>query len=235
MSVLYLIRHGQASVHEQDYDQLSPLGEQQAEVLGKSLQMRTQGAQQVVLGAMRRHQQTATACTTQMQAPDSAHWQHNPDWNEYDHQHILEQYGHSIGQDFSLVANIKRYVKTQNPKAPQVAMQQLFASAMQRWQQQTTDYQENWPAFKQRVLHAFQQTLDNAHSQQTLVFTSGGPISVISMHLLGIDDSLLLHVNRRLLNCGVTKLVYKNGQCFLASLNEHSAFEGVQPSLLTYS
>src|SRR5689334_23039833 len=35
MGTLIIVRHGQASFHEEDYDKLSPLGEEQARRLGK--------------------------------------------------------------------------------------------------------------------------------------------------------------------------------------------------------
>ena len=35
MSMIYLIRHGQASFGKEDYDQLSPLGKRQAHILAQ--------------------------------------------------------------------------------------------------------------------------------------------------------------------------------------------------------
>ncbi|MDX6238407.1 MAG: hypothetical protein QOG10_3222, partial [Kribbellaceae bacterium] len=40
MSVIYLIRHAQASFGRSDYDRLSPQGEQQAVRLGEALAVR---------------------------------------------------------------------------------------------------------------------------------------------------------------------------------------------------
>ena len=40
MGTLYLVRHGQASFGADDYDQLSPLGHQQAVRLGEYLRQR---------------------------------------------------------------------------------------------------------------------------------------------------------------------------------------------------
>ena len=36
MALLTLVRHGQASYLQQNYDELSPLGEQQARMLGET-------------------------------------------------------------------------------------------------------------------------------------------------------------------------------------------------------
>ena len=61
MSVVLLVRHGQASWGAADYDRLSSLGEQQSRVLGAALASRGVRPDLVVRGAMRRHRQTAEA------------------------------------------------------------------------------------------------------------------------------------------------------------------------------
>ena len=59
MGTLYLVRHGQASFGEDDYDRLSPLGHRQAQQLGRYLGERfaREGVQieTVLMGSLRRH------------------------------------------------------------------------------------------------------------------------------------------------------------------------------------
>jgi len=57
MARLVLIRHGQASYGQVDYDRLSPKGEQQARVLGAHLA--TLKLDALYVGPLRRQQQTA--------------------------------------------------------------------------------------------------------------------------------------------------------------------------------
>ncbi|HEY0660456.1 MAG TPA: phosphoglycerate mutase family protein, partial [Lysobacter sp.] len=59
MSAIYLIRHGQASFGDGDYDRLSPLGLEQSRVLGETLRVRAPQVDLVVCGGMLRHRQTA--------------------------------------------------------------------------------------------------------------------------------------------------------------------------------
>ena len=59
MRHIYLIRHGQASFDADDYDQLSPLGEEQSRLLGDWFRQSGQTLNQVVMGSNRRHRQTA--------------------------------------------------------------------------------------------------------------------------------------------------------------------------------
>jgi hypothetical protein len=62
MGRILLVRHGQASLLDEDYDRLSPLGRVQAEVLGAWLGGRGREPQLVVSGTLRRQADTAGAC-----------------------------------------------------------------------------------------------------------------------------------------------------------------------------
>ena len=55
MGTLYLVRHGQASFGADDYDQLSPLGQQQAVRLGEYLRPKLQGQpiEAVMMGSLK--------------------------------------------------------------------------------------------------------------------------------------------------------------------------------------
>ncbi|HEY4239018.1 MAG TPA: histidine phosphatase family protein [Kofleriaceae bacterium] len=55
MGTLLLVRHGQASYGQADYDRLSPLGEAQARAVGPALA----GVDAIFVGPLRRQQQTA--------------------------------------------------------------------------------------------------------------------------------------------------------------------------------
>ncbi|HKU38187.1 MAG TPA: histidine phosphatase family protein [Polyangiales bacterium] len=58
MTLLHLIRHGRASALEADYDQLQPLGELQARLLGEHLRRRRQHFDAVYVGPLRRQLET---------------------------------------------------------------------------------------------------------------------------------------------------------------------------------
>src|SRR5215212_4740339 len=96
MSVVLLVRHGQASWGAADYDRLSSLGEQQSRVLGAALAARGVRPDLVVRGAMRRHRQTAEA------AAAAAGWAgdvvEDAGWNEFDHQQMLDLHPPRVGE-----------------------------------------------------------------------------------------------------------------------------------------
>ena len=59
MSTLLLVRHAQASFFEKNYDQLSPVGEEQGRKLGEYLVKRGQKFDRAYTGPARRHRQTS--------------------------------------------------------------------------------------------------------------------------------------------------------------------------------
>lgn len=232
MSVIYLIRHGQASFGQENYDQLSDVGHQQASILGESLAGRIGEFDHVVMGGMFRHKQTADNCLTGMQNQfDAKNCTVDSNWNEYDHQNILAQ----LSEDFKTPQLIESYVRRQpNPKA---AFERVFNEAMDRWMSggHDADYVETWTYYQQRIKAALLATTELAKTaDKVAVFSSGGPISVVSQYLLGVEPNKVMHINWTIVNCSITKLVSTPSRLFLSTLNDHSHFEGQHKKLITY-
>ena len=231
MTSIYLIRHGQASFGEENYDQLSSLGKEQAERLGKVIRERVGGFDQVCLGSMHRHRQTAVACLNSIdQSSSEDQWREDARWNEYDHQQILAR----LDAQFQTASSVKKYL--QQHSNPTQELSRIFSQAMQRWMRgEHDDYSESWVAYQQRVRAALDHVIETYRDHDHVaVFTSGGPIALISQYLLGVPAERLMSMNWTLLNCGVTKLVLTKDQLFVASLNEHTAFEGEYKHMLSY-
>lgn len=230
MAVVYLIRHGQASFHADDYDALSPLGHQQASLLGKGLAARHITPDHVVVGGMLRHQQTMQNALAEL-ASEHSHTQ-DPRWNEYPHQNILGVYEPNM----LTPASTREFLAGQDD--PMAVLQRTFMQAMARWTSQpdSDEYQENWHSFKTRVSDGLSEVL--AHPAKTqLVFTSGGPISLVASKLLGLKAEDFMRINWTLVNGGVSKIVTRgNGKASLSTLNNHDIFEVLgDKTLITYS
>jgi broad specificity phosphatase PhoE len=89
--------------------------------------------------------------------------------------------------------------------------------------------------FKLRCVSALEDLVKQTPPKGTsLVFTSGGTISVICAHLLGLNDAQAFTINWTLANAGITKIQAGRDGLHLISVNEHGHMEGAQPSLLTY-
>lgn len=225
MGQIYLVRHGQASFGSANYDRLSELGLEQARSLGERFANSQQRFTKVVCGAMQRHRQTADACMAMLPKslcvnPDS--WHTDPAFNEYDHHEVLVRQR----PDFEDPKTVLHFLaNTPNSGA---AFQDLFAAAMARWMsgRHDTEYRETWLEFRHRCINAMQCLAEGSErSQSIVVFTSGGTISSLCQHLLGMGERETARLNWSLVNTGVTRLLYQPGRVSLSYLNNYAHLE----------
>jgi broad specificity phosphatase PhoE len=208
MSVLLLVRHGQASWGTDDYDRLSTLGVQQSRDLGRSLAQRGIRPDRLVTGAMLRHRQTGEA------ASEAGRWdaplEIDCGWDEFDHLEVMARHP---GGDLP--------VSSLEPRA----FQQRFEDATRRWASgaHDLDYSETFPQFNRRIEDALRRlTSDVGRGSTTVVFSSGGPLAWAATHLLGAGPDVWARLNPVTVNTGVTLAVTSPRGTFLVTVNEHA-------------
>ncbi|RJG06819.1 histidine phosphatase family protein [Noviherbaspirillum cavernae] len=234
MGQIYLIRHGQASFGSENYDELSALGHEQARLLGEWFANGKQQFHRIVTGDLKRHRQTANACIAvlPMASRVDLDWQTDPGFNEYDHHEVMIRHR----PEFDDPAAVKHFFAT--TENARYVFQQYFQESMARWMsgEHDADYREPWSAFRTRVVSALQRLIESAgQSQSIAVFTSGGTISTIAQHLLGLPDQKVAELNWSLVNCAITKLLYRRGAVSLSYLNNFAHLEWLgQPESVTY-
>jgi len=229
MGAIYLIRHGQASFDRDDYDELSPLGVEQARVLGAALRARVPRVDAVYTGTQRRHRQTAEACLAAYGYDGVL--EESADFNEYDHEEIVMRYEPRYRDRRVMVAEI---FQSEDPRR---AFQEMFTRAVARWVsgQHDREYSESWASFRARCLRGLDAVIGALDGSKTaLVFTSGGPITAIAQTLLRIPDADAFQLNWLLVNGGITKVIYGRRGRYVSTLNEHAHFEGARSELITY-
>ena len=229
MSVLYLVRHGQAAFDADDYDQLSELGFEQSRILGTALRPRIPSPDAVIMGSMRRHRETAEACLEAMGVKATPSISAKLD--EYDHDEVVFQL-EPRWRDRSLMRS-----ELAREGEPKRAFQRVFERAIQRWtsEPQSDAYPEPFTTFRARCEDALRAlTSDLGHSKTVLVFTSGGPIALMMGSLLGLSAADSLRVQWRLVNAGVSKIVVGRTGPTVGSLNEHGHLEVEGKRLITY-
>ncbi|WP_298445180.1 histidine phosphatase family protein [uncultured Ferrimonas sp.] len=228
MSVIALIRHGQASFGAENYDCLSPIGRQQAELLGLDLRDRGLAPVRVFAGTMARQQDTAKLALAAAGLPLEV--ETDSGWNEFDHEQVLQVHC----PEFADRAAFKALLAQQdNPKR---FMLDTSYQAFQRWQsgQYDGDYTESWSAFCARVSAALSRAQHIANDKQKLwVVSSGGAISAVAQQLLGVDNDRALQLNWHLVNAGVSKILASKDGLRLSSLNDHALFDK-DNQLVTY-
>lgn len=211
MGSLHLVRHGQASFGAADYDQLSEMGYHQSNALGNAWEAGSWTPTFAIAGSMKRHAQTAIAA---LDVVEGDGYDVDAGWNEYDH------IGIATAQDSAALSH--------DPKHFQVVLNE----ALGRWRSGEGEYHETYSQFSARVLSAFRAALDRAgKGQRVVVFTSGGPISLVLSHVLAQDDSLFQSLNDVMINASVTTIIYGATGPRLLSFNEHTH---LPPDLVTF-
>lgn len=225
MSVLLLVRHGQASFGARNYDVLSERGHEQARLLGASLASRGVEPGRIIHGGMQRHAQTLKAMA------DAAGWDLaatvDEQWAEFDHQQVIAAHRPAYRRPAVMKADLARTLR------PHRAFQKMFLEATSRWSSgdHDSDYPETFAAFGDRVDGALRRAGESDGT--TVVVTSGGCIGMVASALITGDRACWSRLNSVMVNSSVTKVVVGGEEPTLISFNEHAHLEH-DHAMITY-
>jgi broad specificity phosphatase PhoE len=231
MSVLYLIRHGQASFGQDDYDKLSSLGLRQSRILGQHLLDTGFQPDAVYCGPLRRH--TATAEEFLACYESNGREMPNPEtmagFDEYDTAAIIS----ATIKDDSLLRDELPRIYTSN-----AAFKKVFETATLRWARGefAANGFETWEELKARVVRSMETIMKmHGRSKAIAVFTSGGAISASLSHVLGLSGDRAMRMNWQIVNTSVTRFMYDDERITLAGFNSIAHLELLcDRSLITY-
>jgi len=235
MSDLYMIRHGQASFGEENYDRLSPTGVVQAGIVARQWVNLGRKIDAIYVGNMKRQADTADALVCayqdkQMLVPEIIT---DAAFDEYDSGSVFEaQLPGMIEKDPSIPEKLPDILSNRS------VFQLLFQEAMNRWVSGDFDVPgvTTWYDFKQRVQTGIHRVMQTQGAKKTLaVFTSGGPISVVVQKALGLTDQMAMVQSWQVMNASVTWFKYNAEGIALAGFNDVSHLElENDKDLLTY-
>ena len=232
MGRIYLVRHGQASLLDDDYDRLSALGERQSQRVGQWLGARAPAPVLAASGRLRRQAQTLRACI------DGAGWTGVPldedtGFDEYSHQDLFAPAFPDLADPAAMAARLRASAE------PRREFQQLFEHALTRWLAGDTRPEGGltWEAFRRRCMASLERVAAQCGSGEcVIVSTSGGVISALCQTLLGLPDSHVPRLHTPLFNASVTTLLARPGVISLSTFNAvgHLELEPAAESLLSY-
>jgi broad specificity phosphatase PhoE len=239
MSKLVLVRHGQASFFQDDYDRLSPVGERQSRALAEHWLRHGVAFDEVYAGTLKRQTRTA-------EVVGDAFREAGVSWpelvvldglNEYDADAImgsllpeLRARDDRIGRlddEFRAAADGQERYRTFH-RLLEAVMAEYIRGAY------TADGFEPWEAFSGRVRDALRRIMGKpGNGRRIAVFTSGGPIGVSVQTMLGAPDIKAAELNWRVHNCSLTEFTFSSERVALDAFNAvpHLLAE---PELLTY-
>lgn len=225
MSQLVLVRHGQAAFLTDDYDRLSPLGEEQSRLLGKYWTQRNVTFDAVFTGPRKRQRDTGRiVCEQYNQAglpiPEVIELE---DFDEYHADDImrelLPQLMASDGR-FGQLNDAFQHAPTETDKRRN--FQKLFEAVTAKWLrgEVLSPQVESFREFHARVWRGLERATKDAPSgSRVAVFSSGGAISVSVQLAAKAAEEMVIEFNWRIRNCALNEIVFSQGRFTLDSFN----------------
>jgi broad specificity phosphatase PhoE len=218
VSVLYLVRHGQAGTRE-NYDALSPLGRRQAQLLGQYFREQQIEFERVYSGGLRRQQDTAR------EAFPGADLLVDEGWNEFDLAQVFAEYAPrlaALDDDFRRDYQAMQAALAESGGAHEHPVHRRWnecdKKVIQAWIAGRFDYSgESWPAFVARIHAALERVRRQAGN--AIVFTSATPIGVSAAWTLGLADGRAMQIAGVLHNASFTSFRVRSNELRLFSLN----------------
>lgn len=206
MTALSLVRHGQASLGEEDYDQLSTLGIAQCKRLGMYWREHGQQFSIAYAGTLRRHSQSLASILEGMGTELSTELL--PELNEYD--------------SFALIQCIDdkctRFPRTLSERQ---AHFKLLFKALEAWvnSEISPSGMPTWNEFSERIQVALERIRTRHLGEHVLLVSSAGPISTAVAHIMGSSPDTVIRLNMRLQNSAVSELGFTKRRYSMQSFN----------------
>jgi broad specificity phosphatase PhoE len=238
MSRVLLVRHAQASFLEPDYDKLSPTGELQARALGAYWAARKQRFDRAASGPRVRHRRTAAIVADAYAAADLPFPETvvTADFDEYRFEEVLKQtLPKLLATDHAIAGLYEAFQRAADPAEQRNRFQKLLEVVMEMWVSGALPAPgvESWDEFCSRVNRGISRFLaGGAKGEQSVIFSSGGPISVAVQRALCLASRETLHLSWMSRNCSYSEFLSSGDRFTLSAFNAFPHLD--DPALLTY-
>ena len=238
MSVLTLVRHGQASYMAADYDRLSPVGEEQARKLGQYWVRHGLSFDRAYHGPAKRHRQTAEIAgevvkTAGMPWPEP---EEIPALDEFDAYTMMKLLTPVLAETDEEIRSLNEdfWANQHTPEAGRL-LQKLFEAVTRRWC--TGEFAvpeiESWQNFQQRVGGVIEDLRKvSTNGTRTVAFTSAGPIAAALAHSLDLAPRRAVEFVWMSRNCSYAQFLSSPERLTLHAFNAIPHLDDL--SLLTY-
>ena len=234
MADLLIIRHGQASFGADNYDQLSTLGQRQADLTGEFLSQSGVHFSAAFSGDLSRQRETGERILAQLEgAPSLAI---DPRLNEVQTDEQMAVMTPLLCEQdprfATLIADMNKDSKS---------FQKIIETVFNYWVSPNCQVAgiQSWQDYSAGVVSAFEAARASAESGSTsAIFTSGGTIATLVGHVLGLSADRVYEFYEPVFNCSITRLIFNSRKCSLSTFNDvsHLRLMGAQRGerLVTY-
>ncbi len=238
MSVMTLVRHGQASFFADDYDQLTPLGEEQSRLLGEYWVRLGLAFNEVYTGPRKRQRRSAEV-TGEVVREAGLAWPEPivmEGLDEFDLDGILHRLAPDLSRQNAAFAGLfERFRQSHGDHDRLRTFQTMFEALLIHWQGAAASEigLESWLTFRARVERILRQIIERpGRSRRAALFTSGGIIGTATAWALAAPDRTALELSWRLRNSAVTEFLFTENRLTVDSFNGVPHLE--DPALWTY-
>jgi broad specificity phosphatase PhoE len=220
MGSLFLVRHGQASAFEENYDRLSSLGERQARLLGEHFRQRGLRFDRVFSGPRVRQKTTAEIAAEAGGLPAPVEL---PELDEMGVEPLFKEHMPDVfARHAHLQALGDAMLAADGDAARARSFARLFEAVLTLWIRGDVSGAgvESWLEFRARVRKVLRAVRADARGQRIAVFTSAGPVASAVQLALGADDDTALALAFRVRNSSYSEFLFSGDRFSLASFNE---------------
>ena len=218
MANLLIIRHGQASFGADNYDQLSALGQHQADLTGDFLSQSGVQLSAAFSGDLSRQRETGQRILAQLE--DAPSLVIDPRFNEVQtDEQVAVMTPLLCEQDArfaALMADMNKDSKS---------FQKIIETVFNYWVSPNCQVAgiQSWQEYSQGVVSAFEAARASAESGSTsAIFTSGGTIATLVGHVLSLTADRVYEFYEPVFNCSITRLIFNSHKCSLSTFNDVS-------------
>lgn len=227
MSQLFLVRHGQASFLQPDYDRLSLKGEAQSRLLGEYWSRRKLVFDAVYSGPRKRQKETARIVGEEY-VKAGVRWSEPEVLDHFDEFRAEAVIAHALPRLVQSDARVRvlhqAFEKASSQAEQFKTFQRVFEVVISRWAAGELSLPgiEPWPDFCTRVQRGLQRlTANGNHGQRIVVFSSGGPIGVAMQKSLGLTTAATLRSAWMVPNCAYSEFLFSGARFTLSSYNAY--------------
>ena len=223
MGRLIVVRHGQASFLAADYDRLSPLGEQQARLLGEYWARRNVAFDRIFSGPRARQKDTAQiVASAYIGGVDFPEPMVMAEFDEYDGERVLRtSLPQLVESDPSIRELHEAFLKAPGSEQRR-SFQKLFEVVIGKWVDGEVAVPgiESWSEFCARVHRGISKVVSSAPSnEQVAIFSSGGPIAVAMQRALNLSPRDTLRTSWMSRNCSYSEFLFSADRFTLSTFN----------------
>jgi broad specificity phosphatase PhoE len=238
MSRIFLVRHGQASFLERNYDKLSAKGEEQARILGKYWAGLNIVFDRIYSGPKVRQKETARLAGESYKAagipwPEPTVLQ---EFDEFQAELVMERsLPELVEKDSDIKKMNEAFRKAQTRPEQFKTFQAMFEVIIGRWAGGKLPLEgiEPWADFGARVQRGLAELSANGSSGQNIaIFSSGGPVGVAMQHALDLSTEATLKAAWMVRNGSFSEFLFSPGRFTLSSYNNTPHF--IDPEFLTH-